>query len=161
MVQRDLVSLTENRNKAPSPFTIDFYQCPSCPEVVSQTYCRYCGKNIPDDFSFCRYCGRPVAPAEGQQFITYPIRLDADYQEKSKRTELIIRIFYGIVLLIVFYFWSLAAGLAFVVLWLHILVLGRRNRGLWEFILGYQRFAVRMYSYLLCLTDERAPMSGR
>jgi hypothetical protein len=93
--------------------------------------------------------------------MTYPIRLDGDFNRPARRTELIVRIFYGVVLLIVYGFWSLIAGVAFVLLWLHILVLGRRHRGLWEFILGYQRYTVRMQAYLLCLTDERAPMSGR
>lgn len=130
-------------------------------EAVSLTYCRFCGKEIPDDFSFCNYCGRPTAPVQGRQFMNYPVRLDADYLEKSKRTELLVRIFYGIVLYIVFAFWSLVAGLAYVLLWIHILVLGRKHRGLWEFLLNYERYTVRMQSYLLCLTDERAPMSGR
>lgn len=91
----------------------------------------------------------------------YPIRLDADYVQKSKRTELVVRIFYGIVLYIVYVLWSVVASLAQVLLWLHILVLGRRQKGLWEFILGFQRYTVRMQSYLMCLTDDRAPMSGR
>jgi hypothetical protein len=125
------------------------------------TYCRFCGKDIPDNFSFCSECGRPVSPVEGKQFTMYPIRLDADFAEKGKRTELVVRIFYGIVLVIVFGFWSFIASLAFVILWIHILVLGRRHKGLWEFILGYNRYSVRMMSYLMCLTDERAPMSGR
>lgn len=102
-----------------------------------------------------------MAPVEGKQFTMYPIRLDADFTEKGKRTELFVRIFYGIVLLIVYGFWTFIAGLAFVLLWVHILVLGRRHRGLWEFILGYNRYTVRMHCYLMCLTDERAPMSGR
>lgn len=130
-------------------------------KLVSPTYCRFCGKDIPDDFSFCNHCGRPVAPVEGKQFMMYPIRLDADYFVKSKRTELAVRIFYGIVLHIVYGFWSFIASLAFILLWLHILILGRKHRGLWEFLLGYQRYTVRMQSYLMCLTDERAPMSGR
>ncbi len=91
----------------------------------------------------------------------YPIRLDADYAEKSKRTELVVRFFYGIVLYIVYLLWSVVAAVAHVLLWLHILVLGRKQKGLWEFILGYQRYTVRMQSYLMCLTDERAPISGR
>jgi hypothetical protein len=125
------------------------------------TYCRFCGKEIPDNISFCSECGRPTAPVEGRQFTMYPIRLDADFVEKSKRTELVVRIFYGIVLYIVYFFWSFVAGIAFFLLWLHILVLGRRHKGLWEFILGYHRYTVRMGTYLMCLTDERAPMSGR
>jgi hypothetical protein len=98
---------------------------------------------------------------EGKQFTMYPVRLDADFIEKSKRTELVVRIFYGIILYIVYVFWSFIASLAFVLLWLFVLVLGRKHRGLWEFVLGYQRYSVRMGSYLMCLTDERAPMSGR
>ncbi len=128
---------------------------------MSPTYCRFCGKDIPDDFSFCSHCGRPVAAAEGKQYLLYPIRLDADFLLESKRTELVVRIFYGIVLYIVHFFWSFVAGFAFVLLWLHILVLGRKHKGLWEFLLGFQRYTTRMQSYLLCLTDERAPMSGR
>ena len=124
-------------------------------------YCRFCGKEIPDNFSFCNECGRPTSPIEGKQFMMYPIRLDADFVEKSKRTELLVRIFYGIVLYIVYFFWSFVASIAFVLLWLHILVLGRKHRGLWEFILGYYRYTARMGTYLMCLTDERAPMSGR
>jgi len=138
-----------------------FLSVPSVFEPVSLTYCRFCGKEIPDDFTFCNYCGRPTAPVQGRQFMNYPIRLDADYHEKSKRTELLVRIFYGIVLYIVYVFWSLVAGLAYVLLWIHILVLGRKHKGLWEFLVNYERYVIRMQSYLLCLTDERAPMSGR
>jgi len=125
------------------------------------TFCRYCGKEIPDDFSFCSYCGRPVAPTGRGEYLLYPIRLDADYVEKAKRTELLVRIFYGIVLYIVLIFWTIVAYLADLLLWLHILVLGRRHRGLWNFLVGFQRYAARMHCYLMGLTDERAPMSGR
>jgi fucose permease len=94
--------------------------------------------------------------------MEYPIKLDIGYEEKASRLEvLIIRWLYAIVLYIVLYIWAMVAGIVWCIQGLHILILGRRNQSMHDFISGYLRFVTRVYGYLLLLTDARPPISGR
>jgi hypothetical protein len=92
----------------------------------------------------------------------YPIKLEVGYEETASRIEaLIIRWLWGIVLYIVLELWGIVAGLAFIGQWIVILITGSRNQGLHNFIEGYFRYVTRVTGYILLLTDERPPISGK
>jgi hypothetical protein len=92
----------------------------------------------------------------------YPIKIDVGYEENASRLEaLIIRWVYAIFLVIVIEVWGLIAVIVLFFNWLHILILGKRNQGMHNFITGFFRFYTRVYGYLFLLTDERPPLSGQ
>lgn len=91
----------------------------------------------------------------------YPIRLEVDYEESASRLEaLIIRCVYGFILCIVAGIWGFVAYIVIGIQWLHILILGKRNEGMHNFVTSFFRFNTRVSGYLLLLTDARPPISG-
>ncbi len=90
----------------------------------------------------------------------YPVKIDIEYEKKASRLEvLIIRWLYGFVLLIVLGVLAIVANIGIFIQWFHILILGRRNQGIHNFVAGFFRFYTRTYGYLLLLTDKRPPIS--
>ncbi len=93
--------------------------------------------------------------------VEYPIKIDVEYLESASRLEaLIIRWLYAIFLYIVLSIWGIAAGIVIVLQWLHVLVLGKRNKGMHDFVAGFFMFATRVTGYIYLLTDNRPPISG-
>ncbi len=94
--------------------------------------------------------------------VEYPIKLEVEYEEKASRLEvLIIRFIYSIFLGIIAGIWGAFAGLAMLGQWIVILITGKRNLGLHDFVTGYFRFYTRLYGSMYLLTDERPPISGQ
>jgi hypothetical protein len=77
------------------------------------------------------------------------------YEEKAGRIELLVRIFYSIAIAIVLFVYSFIASICMFIQFFVILVLGRRNRGLAEFVQGYCEYQVHVLSYVSFLTDRR------
>ncbi len=93
--------------------------------------------------------------------VEYPIKLDVEYEEKASRLEaLIIRPLYGIVLSIIAGIWGTVACIVMGIQWLHILILGKRNQGMHNFVTKFFRYYVRVEGYFYLLTDARPPISG-
>jgi hypothetical protein len=91
----------------------------------------------------------------------YPIKLDVEFDEKASRLEaLIIRFLYGFVLCLIAGVWGTVAYIVITIQWVHILVLGKRNAGMHNFVTKFFRFYVRVEGYLYLLTDARPPISG-
>jgi Domain of unknown function (DUF4389) len=77
------------------------------------------------------------------------------YEEKAGRLELLVRIVYSILVGIIAAVYGFVAGLCTFVQFFVILVLGRRSRGLSEFIRGYLEYHVHILSYTGLMTDTR------
>jgi hypothetical protein len=77
------------------------------------------------------------------------------YEEKARRLELLVRIVYSILIGIVAAVYGLVAGFCTLVQFFVILVLGRRSRGLSDFIRGYLEYHVHILSYTSLMTDIR------
>jgi hypothetical protein len=93
--------------------------------------------------------------------VEYPIKIEVEYVENASRLEaLIIRWLYAIFLYIVLSIWSIAAGIVIVVQWLYILILGKRNKGMHDFVVGFFMYTTRVTGYIYLLTDNRPPISG-
>lgn len=91
---------------------------------------------------------------------SYPVRLDVDFDEKASRLELLIRFLYGFVLCIIVGVWGIVAEIVIVIQWLHILILGKRNEGMHNFVTKFFRYMTRVIGYIYLLTDARPPISG-
>jgi len=77
------------------------------------------------------------------------------YEEQAGRIELFIRIIYSVVIGIVLMIYGFIAGICMLIQFLVVLILGRRSRGLSDFIQGYLEYYVHILSYTSFMTDER------
>lgn len=77
------------------------------------------------------------------------------YEEQAGRIELFIRIIYSVVIGIVLMIYGFIAGICMLIQFLIVLILGRRSRGLSDFIQGYLEYYVHILSYTSFMTDER------
>jgi hypothetical protein len=105
---------------------------------------------------------RPQISGGDESEVKFPIKLKVDFEKSASRLEvLIIRWLYGIVLGIVAEIWGFIASIVLFFQWLYILILGKRNQSMHDFVAGYFRFYTRMVGYLYLLTDQRPPISGK
>ena len=86
------------------------------------------------------------------------VKSQISYKEKASRLELFIRIIYAIPIAIVLWLFSFLVGLVQIILWLYILILGRRHKTLSDFIKMYVTYVFRVRAYLDLVTDERPPI---
>ncbi len=77
------------------------------------------------------------------------------FERPARRVELLVRIFYSIAIWIVMIVYGFIAGILMIIQWFVILILGRRNEGLSDFIKGYLEYHVHVLSYTSWMTDER------
>jgi hypothetical protein len=77
------------------------------------------------------------------------------YEEKASRIELLVRILYWILIGIVMTVYGFLSGICLIIQWFVILILGRRNRALGEFIQGYVEYYVHVLNYVYFFTDKR------
>jgi len=80
------------------------------------------------------------------------------YVEKAPRVEMLFRIVWAIIAGIVLVIFSFIALLASVLQFLYILVYGKRQRGLFDFVKVVEVQQFRLKLYLAFVTDERPPI---
>jgi hypothetical protein len=78
-----------------------------------------------------------------------------EYEEDASRLELIVRIFYTIPIVIVLGVYGFVAGICQCLLWIFILILGKRIEGLNNVVKGYIAYSIQVIKYINVLTDER------
>ena len=86
------------------------------------------------------------------------VKIDVTYVEKAGRWELLIRFLWSIPSYIVMAVFSIIASIVMVAQFLHILVLGKRNKALHDIILKYMVYSTEWQIYVALLTDERNPL---
>lgn len=97
------------------------------------------------------------------QQTDYPVRVEADYPERSSRLLALLGAIFLIksVLLIphyiVLYIIGAVASIAFYIGYWIVLFTGRYPRGLFDFILGWNRWSTRVCLYLCGMTDRYPP----
>ena len=77
------------------------------------------------------------------------------YEHDASRLELFIRIVYAFVIALVLMVYGVIAEICMLIQWFVILILGRRNEGLSNFIKGYLEYFVHVISYVDLMTDDR------
>ena len=98
--------------------------------------------------------------------VDYPVRFDVDYPESSSRWRALLGvlfIFPKLVLLIphlvILYFLGLAAFVAAYIGYWAVLITGKYPQGLFDFLVGVQRWSSRTDSWLYGLSDGYPPFS--
>jgi hypothetical protein len=77
------------------------------------------------------------------------------YEHDAGRLELLVRIVYWILIGIVAGVYGFIAFFCLLFQWFYILVLGRRNEGLSNFVKGYLEYFVYVMGYTNLMTDRR------
>lgn len=100
--------------------------------------------------------------AAGRNGLGYPIDLVARYPERSSRLLMFFMFFRGFLLIphfIVLWFLSVGAGFVMFFAWWAVVILGSYPRPLWDYMVGFQRWVVRVQAYAMALSDEYPPFS--
>lgn len=90
---------------------------------------------------------------------SYPVTLEVAYPARQSRLLIFVKWILVIPHIFVFWFLALAYGIVLFIAWFAILLLGRFPRGMFDFVVGVQRWAVRIQLYLNLLTDRYPPFS--
>ncbi|MFZ5816493.1 MAG: DUF4389 domain-containing protein [Bacillota bacterium] len=92
----------------------------------------------------------------------YPVDLLARYPERSSRLLMFFLFFKPVLLiphLIVLWVLSLGVSLVMIVAWFAVVITGNYPRSLWEFMVGFSRWNIRIQAWMLGLTDQYPPVS--
>jgi len=82
-----------------------------------------------------------------------PSRYSLEYDESVNRLTVGLRIIWAIPALILLVLIGIAAFIVAIVSWFTILITGKHPRGMFDFILKFQKYAVQVSAYFLLLTD--------
>jgi len=99
----------------------------------------------------------PFSWEPGQYAVTYEV----DYPEELSRWLIFVKWLLAIPHLIVLYLLYIGAFVAWVIAWFAILFTKRFPRGLFDFIVGVNRWNLRVGAYTSLLRDEYPPFSLR
>ncbi|VVC03574.1 Uncharacterised protein [Candidatus Burarchaeum australiense] len=81
-----------------------------------------------------------------------------EYDEHAGRLELIVRWLWAIPSVIVLSVLGIIATFAWLIQWLYILVTGKRNRMLHDWLFKYCAYFVKLQAYMDLVSEERNPI---
>jgi hypothetical protein len=90
----------------------------------------------------------------------YPVRLEVEYPERLSRWKIFVKWFLAIPHLIILYGYNILASAIMFVSFFIILFTGRYPKALFDLVVGYYRWYIRVYAYVLLLTDEYPPFTN-
>ena len=95
-----------------------------------------------------------------------PVRFSVDYPEQLSRGILILRSFLGIFYVILphgllLLFNGIAACAVQFVAWWAVLFSGKFPQGMFDFVVNYMRWGIRVNAYMAFLTDAYPPFTGK
>ena len=131
------------------------------PVEPRERFCHNCGASNPADFNFCPRCGtrinflRPLPAAAS----AYPVRFDVEYPEKLSRLSALARLILAIPQLLIIYALGTVVGIITFIAWFAILFTRRYPKGLFELVVGFNRWIANVYAYTALLRDEYPPFS--
>ncbi|HET8524257.1 MAG TPA: DUF4389 domain-containing protein [Thermomicrobiales bacterium] len=89
----------------------------------------------------------------------YPMQFDLAYPNRLSRLLIFVKWLLIIPHWIVLYILGLVASIIYFVSWWAILFLGRYPEGMFDFMVGYQRWSYRVMTYILLMTDTYPPFT--
>ena len=98
-------------------------------------------------------------PFSGGANPEYPVRLDIEYPERLSRLLIFVKWLLAIPHIVILGLLGIVAFFVYVIGWFAILFTGRLPRGLFDFLVGYGRWGLRVNAYILLLRDEYPPFS--
>lgn len=91
----------------------------------------------------------------------YPLTYEVEYPERLSRLLIFFKWLLIIPHVVVIYVLALVAAFVYVVVWFAILFTGKMPRGMFNFLVGFSRWYLRVGAYILLLRDEYPPFSLR
>ncbi len=97
--------------------------------------------------------------------MAYPVNLDIEYPEKLSRGLLLLKVFFGWLYVgiphgIILWLYGIAVAVIMFIAFWAILFTGKYPRGMYDFVVGYMRWSVRVETYMSLMRDEYPPFSG-
>ncbi len=89
----------------------------------------------------------------------YPVRLEIAYPEGLNRLLPLFKWLLAVPHYVVLWLMGIAALVALVISWLAVLITGTYPRGMFNFLVGFERWRVRVGAYLFLQTDRYPPFS--
>ena len=87
----------------------------------------------------------------------YPVRYEADYLEPQSRAKAFFRLILAIPWLVLANVYSIAAFIVAILAWFAVVFTARYPQGLFNFNMGFVRFAARTYAFLFLQTEQYPP----
>ena len=87
----------------------------------------------------------------------YPVTFEVDYPESLSRWLIFVKWLLAIPHIIVLFFLYIVALVVWVIVWFAILFTGRFPRGLFDFLVGVNRWSLRVNAYALLLMRDDYP----
>lgn len=104
--------------------------------------------------------------SDSQQWTGHPVgapgpkgalMFDVAYPERLSRLLIFVKWLLAIPHLFILYFLNIAAGVVSIIAWFAILITGRYPRGMWTFVLLFERWSTNVAVYAYLLRDEYPP----
>lgn len=144
--------------------------CGACGSVLAQTpavtsgpaFCRQCGAALDQSQRFCIACGAPVTPDGGfpeASAGSYPLHYEVQYPEKLSRLLIFVKWLLAIPHFLVVTALGYAAAAITVVAFFAILFTRRYPRGLFNLVVGINRWGANVTAYTYLFRDEYPPFS--
>jgi hypothetical protein len=97
--------------------------------------------------------------AVSPEAANYPVQVEIDHQERYSRFMPLIKWLLAIPHYLALFVLGIGAFFAIVIAWFAVLITGRYPRGLFDFVLGVQRWRLRVATYLFLMVDPYPPFS--
>jgi len=98
-------------------------------------------------------------PPFGGGNLEYPVHLDIEYPERLSRLLIFVKWLLAIPHMIILALLGFVAFFVYVIGWFAILFTGRLPRGLFDFLVGFGRWYMRVQAYVYLMRDEYPPFS--
>jgi hypothetical protein len=83
--------------------------------------------------------------------------LDIAYPERLSRLLIFVKWLFVIPHVFILYFLNMAVGVVWVIAWFAILITGHYPRGMWDFVMLFERWTMNVTAYIYLLRDEYPP----
>lgn len=133
---------------------------------ADERFCLNCGTPNPETHGFCNRCGvrieflRPLPTVADRLPGRYPIRFDVEYPQRLSRLLIFVKWWLlAVPQLLIVYALSTVSGVIGFVAWFAILFTRRYPKGLFEVVVGFNRWGANVTSYTGLLRDEYPPFA--
>ena len=95
-----------------------------------------------------------------------PVKFTVDYPEKLSRGLLILKTLFGWIYVGIphgfcLFFYAIAVYIVMFIAWWAILFTGKYPKGMFDFVLGFWRWSLRVNAYMSNFTDVYPPFNGK
>jgi hypothetical protein len=93
-------------------------------------------------------------PKFGTDASGVPMRSSLAYDEPANRLTNGLRFIWAIPAMIIGYALAIAGEVVAIILWFVIVITGKSNQGMWDFVKKVQHYVSQAYAYVLLMTDQ-------